>query len=73
MKRHTNHSILLQAMTRHGVRWEPFMAPWTKGELCFNGLRWSTEIDHLGCPIIPQSLLHKLIPLIEGFKDQPKA
>lgn len=72
MKRHTNHSIILQAMVLHGVRWEPFLGTPFRGELCFDGMRYSTELDRFGCPIIPMPLFIKLIPLTKAFDFQPK-
>jgi len=69
-RKHNSHSILLQAMCFYGVRWEPFPDK-TRGELCFDGLRYSTEIDRFGCPIVPTNLLIKLIPLTTAYHDQP--
>lgn len=73
MKKHTNHSIVLQAMCLHGLRWEPFRDTAIKGELCFNGLRHATQLDHLGCPILTPNLMLAIIPKIQGFTGQPKA
>lgn len=72
-KKHTNHSIVLQAMCLHGLRWEPFKGDRVRGELCFGGMRYGTELDHLGCPIIPNSLFGLLVSKMEGFPNQPTA
>lgn len=73
MKKHTSHSIVLQAMCLHGLRWEPFQGDKTRGELCFNGLRHATQLDHLGCPILTPNLLATIVPIVRGFKNQPPA
>lgn len=70
-RKHNSHSILLQAMIMHGVRWEPFAGDKVKGELCFDGMRYSTELDRFGCPIIPNNLLIKLVPLTTAYHEQP--
>lgn len=71
MKIHDNHSITLQAMCLLGLRWEPFPNDPVRGELCFGGLRYSTELDRLGCPILPQCLLVNIVPKIRAFHEQP--
>lgn len=71
-RKHDSHSILLQAMIMHGVRWVPFGDNRNlKGELCFDGLRYATELDRFGCPIIPNNLLIKLVPLTTAYHEQP--
>jgi hypothetical protein len=47
-----DHSIIASAFCRGVVRWEPFGGQQLKGELCVDGLRFSTELDDFSVPIL---------------------
>lgn len=52
--------LLLREMTAGRVRWEPFVRGGKQGELFFNGIRHSTELDEAGCPIMDQRLRDRI-------------
>jgi hypothetical protein len=46
-----DYALVLWALTSGYATWEPW-AGLPKGELCFGGLRYVTDVDELGCPVL---------------------
>jgi hypothetical protein len=60
------HAVLLSAMVRGLARWEAFPGgDGRKGEVCVGGLRYATELDETGCPVI-QPHLYRVLARAEG-------
>ncbi len=51
-----DHAIIARLLTQGKARWEPFPGHDIGGELCFNGLRYTTELDEFGIPGLHQVL-----------------
>jgi hypothetical protein len=60
------HALLLSAIVRGLARWEAFPGgDGRKGEVCVGGLRYATELDETGCPVI-QPHLYAALAKAEG-------
>lgn len=52
-----DHALYGRAITARLIRWEPFLVGVNSGgELCCNGLRYSTTLDDFGVPRLPAAL-----------------
>ena len=45
-----DHALICWAMCIAAGRWEPFGDG--RGEFCINGMRYSTNLDEFGCPVV---------------------
>ncbi|HYE76320.1 MAG TPA: hypothetical protein VEF04_23450 [Blastocatellia bacterium] len=63
-----DHSLILQALILGLIRWEFFSNQATKGEICFNGLRYSSELDAYGCPVLHSELRNRLTDAVNQTK-----
>ena len=55
-----DRTLLLRALCEGTARWEPWSDP-SQGELCINGLRYSTKVDGKGCPTLTPGIRHALV------------
>ena len=60
-----DHAILLDAMISGVARWEPFEGSSEKGEVCVNGLRYTTCLDEFRCPQLTSNLRAEIIRAIK--------
>jgi hypothetical protein len=63
-------SLLLQAICAGVARWEFFTDDKARGEVCCNGLRYSTRLDELQLPILTDHIRHALKAAIENAEKQ---
>lgn len=56
-------TLLIQSMILLGLRWEPYGPADPRGELCFDGIRYSTKAVK-GVPSIPGALREKIEMLV---------
>lgn len=54
-------SLLLAAMVRGAARWEALSSTALCGEVCLNGLRYSTHLDKDGCPVVNDVIMESLL------------
>ena len=47
-----DHAVFAAAVCKGVARWEPFSGSSDRGEVCCNGMRYSTILDEFGCPIL---------------------
>ena len=64
---HFYRCLLLRAMVAGKARWEPFAGDASKGEVCVGGMRYSTELDETGCPLVHEALSSALYKEVGGF------
>lgn len=52
-----DHALFGRAIAARLIRWEPFVVGLDRGgEICCNGLRYSTTLDDFGVPRLPDPL-----------------
>ena len=51
-----DHALFGSAVARGILRWEAFQKGGQRGELCFGGFRYSTELDPFGVPRINDAM-----------------
>lgn len=56
-----DHTLIATLMCRRLLRWEPFGGSGGRGELCFDGLRYCTELDQFGVPALFPMLRDRII------------
>ena len=54
-----DHTMIARLLASGKMRWEPWNAK--DGELCFDGIRYATELDRDGVPRLPDVLRHAII------------
>ncbi len=50
-----DHALFASAIAAGCIRWEMFEGRKDSGEICVNGLRWATQLDEFGVPILTQN------------------
>lgn len=74
----TPSEALLSAIVAGVATWEPFTkfegkkpSPSTlRGEVCFDGLRYTCDIDAFGLPIVPTALVNRLIADMRARREK---
>src|SRR5262245_40312267 len=51
-----DHALFAKSIVAGLVRWEPFAEDKSKGEICCNGMRYTTQLDDFGVPAINASI-----------------
>ena len=49
-----DHALICRAMCVASGRWEPWVDG--RGEFVINGLRYATELDEFGCPVVNETI-----------------
>lgn len=55
-----DRELVLAAIISGRARWEPFTGDSLRGELCFDGMRYATELDEFGCPVVNDLIRERL-------------
>ncbi len=62
----SDHALFASAVCRGVARWERFSGTSTDGEVCVGGMRYSTQLDHFGCPVLSERIQHELAKAVNG-------
>lgn len=58
----SDHALIARLLCNRSLRWEAFRGgDGSRGELCYNGLRYSTELDDFGVPLMPAHLRSAIV------------
>ena len=60
-----DHTLFGAAIARGLIKWEPFENYPRRGEICFQGLRYSTDLDNEGVPMLSSRLRNTIEYLLK--------
>jgi hypothetical protein len=64
-----DHALFASAIAAGVIRWEMFDGKKDSGEICVNGLRWATQLDEFGVPVLTQNT-RAAIAKAKGERDE---
>jgi hypothetical protein len=63
----SDHTLVARALALKVARWEPFSGSSTTGELCFGGIRYGSNLDEFGVPVLDEVSRERLVAALDAY------